>query len=35
MAPDIYCKLSVKMAIIDKEEMILRDFLIFDLEIFK
>lgn len=35
MAPDIFCNLSVKIAIIDKEEMLIRDILFFEIEVLK
>jgi len=35
MAPDIFCKLTVKMAVIDKEEMLIRDLMVFEIEVFK
>ena len=34
MAPDIFCRLTVKLAIIDKTEMFIRDFLNFEIEVF-
>lgn len=34
MAPDAFCNLTVKIAIIDKEEMLIRDLLIFEIEVF-
>jgi hypothetical protein len=35
LAPDIFCKITVKMAVIDKEEMFIRDLLMFEIEVFK
>lgn len=33
MAPNIFCNMTVKVAVIDKEEMLIRDLLIFEIEV--